>query len=350
MFSLFFPRVVPRSPHRKPPLLVEALEDRLAPASGFFLPSAGFSALEFGLVAHLALSKADAQPMREHGGRGGVFEASFPARSGLESYRGETLRGERGDHPFLATLAARLAVRSSDTDLPQPTENAPAGDSAAPFLPLGIGPVSLSPIPALAKPNNAVVHLSASASVAAQNALAYLPKRPSTGNTLGFPTFTPPARKPTPQDRPLKLALSPFGASGPDIVPVPEPHGMEERLAELFGDAPPRRVGPDSPLEANDEKEPAAAREAVLQLLHEEGTLPRMMPFSLPPAAAEDRDSPNAATDAIFAGTPFDPMPEGETVEPSLRSVVVLLAVTAGFGQRNRKRERSKGPNPSRFV
>jgi len=198
--------------------------------------------------------------------------------------------------------------------------------------------------------------LSASASAgASQGSVAYLPKRPATGDALGFPTFNPSLRKPAGKDRSLNFALSPFDPSGLDIVPMPVPRSLEEKLADLLGDPQPapRDASTDGALGAANDRDQAAFRDAVLQMLQEGSTFSPTGPQraeDLAPFSAAESKPPNTATDDIFsAGTPLDPTSddaaEDTGVSPATRSVLAFLAAGAGLvGQWTAQRE----PRPRR--
>ncbi|HEY7310977.1 MAG TPA: hypothetical protein VH643_16555 [Gemmataceae bacterium] len=344
MFSLrgsWFSRdTVPRAPRRLlPPPSVEPLEDRLAPSAGllfWLMPKVEERSSDHPWIAREAPLRSEAR--------------------NWDSIREDVRRDDDANHPFLATLAARAdglnlgggRLLSALIDL-----NAVP---AAPVVPLGTVLASTSQMPPVEKSPSLPMPISASASAAAsQGSVAYLPKRPATGDALGFPTFNPSVRKPAGKDRPLNFALSPFDPSGLDIVPMPVPRGLEEKLADLLGDPQlaPRDTSTDDVLGAANDRDQAAFRDAVRQMLQEGSTFSRTGPQradNLAPLTAAESSPPNTATDDIFsAGTPLDPTSDDaaeETgVSPATRSVLAFLAAGAGLvGQWTAQRE----PRPRR--
>lgn len=333
--SWFWRGIVAHAPRRSPPPLgVEPLEDRLAPTAGLF----------FSFLLNVAGRTGD-HPLSTAG-------SHLPlAASKWDSIRSDARRGDGANHPFLTALAMRADGLSPDNGLVRSIPSTPIVDPPSPVVSLRAGFVSMSLMPAPVKPASPPMNLSLSASaVASQGALVYVPKRLPSGEALGFPAFNPMTRKPAGKDRPLNFALSPFTPSGLDIVPVPVPRGLEEKLADLFGDPP--SVPPDGStagaLSAGDDRDYAAIRDAVRQLLQESGPFAPMGPQQaedrLPLSAAEG-NAPNAATDAIFsAGTPLDPTPdedaEGPAAPSATRAVLALLAAGVSFaGQQTGQRE-----------
>lgn len=345
MFSLrgswFSPDTVPRAPRRfLPPPSVEPLEDRLAPSAGllfWFMPKLEERSSDHSWTAREALQHREAR--------------------NWDSIH-EDVRRADANHPFLATLAARAdglnigggRLLSALIDL----NAAPA----APVVPLGTVLASTSLMPPVDKSPSPPMPLSASASAAAsQGSVAYLPKRAASGDALGFPAFNPSVRKPAGKDRPSNFALSPFDPSGLDIVPMPVPRGLEEKLADLLGDPQPapRDTSTDGALGAANDRDQTAFRDAVLQMLQEGSAFSRTGPQraeDLAPFTAAESSPPNTATDDIFsAGTPLDPTSDDASeetdVSPATRSVLAFLAAGAGLvGQWTAQRE----PRPRRHC
>jgi hypothetical protein len=125
----------------------------------------------------------------------------------------------------------------------------------------------------------------------------------------------------------LAFELSPFTPFGLDIVPVPVPRGLEDGLADLFGN-PASSPAPsaDGLLAPSINQE--AARIAVQELLHEHA--PVLGPHTpLPVISARPTPAPQREG-TILAGTPLDPAEDGEgeeSIRPaSPRAIVSLLA------------------------
>lgn len=341
MFSLWgfwFRRdTVPRSPRRfSPPLGLEPLEDRLAPTNGM-----AFSILLVGEA------RTTGQPLSA------MLTRQAPVASRFDLLREEARRAEGVHHPLLAALAIHAGGLSLGNGLLFSSLNDPPASPLAPVVPLGTPLTSMALTPAADKPPSPPMPFSASAfAVSSQGTVANLPKLPAPDAALGFPNFNPSAPKPAKKDRPSNFALSPFDPSGLDIVPVPEPRGLEEKLADLLGDPSPspQDASRNGALGAANDRDQAAIRDAVQQMLQEGGTFSLAQPQqaeTLAPFSAAESSPPNTATDDIFsAGTPLDPSSddaaEGTGVVSVACSVLAFLAGGADFAGRVLRRSPKK--------
>jgi hypothetical protein len=127
----------------------------------------------------------------------------------------------------------------------------------------------------------------------------------------------------------LAFELSPFTPFGLDIVPVPVPRGLEESLADLFGN-PAHSPTPSADGLLAPSNDQDAARMAVQELLRENAALAPHTP--LPVISA--RPAPQREG-TILAGTPLDPAEDGEgeqsTSSTSLRAIGSLFAAGVGL-------------------
>lgn len=183
------------------------------------------------------------------------------------------------------------------------------------------------------------------------------------GELPGFSAFSPTVLMTSGKNHALAFELSPYSPTGPDIVPIPVPRGLEDWLAEFLGGSS-QEPGPEGHLGASNDANGTSLRDAVFQMLQEgwappapTGTVPANvfpstavpplppLPENIPPGAsgASIRTSslPNvAAKDALLAAAPPDEETDGPVIESSAGSMLAAFAVGLGsVGWRERRRD-----------
>jgi hypothetical protein len=294
------------------------LEDRLAPA--------GLAALDF--PGQLLAAWAITHPNLEL--RNGAVLRDLD-----QGLRDPDARADfAGNHPLLAALADNLHKQEVVPASPQLAPNTPLLNPPSPpatQVQTALLSMMLPPAEKLAAPSASLLvvtppHVSPPPPLGSLSIPPLPPDLPSF--TLPQPSTLRPANK----AGALAFELSPFTPLGPDIVPVPVPRGLEDGLANLFGNpAPSPAPTAEGLLVPSDSQD--AARIAVQQLLRDNaaalGPHAPLPVISSRPMPAPPREG------TILAGTPLDPTDDAETEKniPSAlpRSIVSLFAAGVGL-------------------
>jgi hypothetical protein len=246
-------------------------------------------------------------------------------------------RANPGRHPLLAAL---LNIRHDIGVLGDALPRFSLSDRSPP----GVGPASSSALTMILAPQNLnpdpLLHYHPAAGAPAPSDLAGPPNPlPPPGDGMGFSPFVPSLLMSPGKDRPMRFELSPYAPSGLDIVPVPVPSGLADRLTDPLGD-PPRDPVPDNLLgegRASDD----AIRDAVAQMLRESWAPPSLLdalpsrpardvvpsPAPLPPSL-----SYAPSTDADEAVEVVHEASDEEAPAAPLPRRSMLAAVVAGLG------------------
>jgi hypothetical protein len=341
-------------------LRLEALEDRLAPAA-VALPLATDATPP--IHPHALLSQLS-QPA--------VFADSrthdAPANSRLLLLAAVAIRHDSGqkdgnhtdgdNHPFFAGLASHLLSLNLVAFLPHSTTSDFTGVLSSLSPTTGTAAfVSTTQLPTSNPASNAGLGFPASAFVVPPGqTLASSGSLPMPAETPSFSAIKPPAPKPSTEEGPLAFELSPFAPLGLGIAPIPVPRGLEESLADQFGNPAPTTPASDPApflLGKIDGSDPDAVRAGVIRMLQENASLPSQRAGSVGDgqqvanASGSSKPAKSVPVESIpplalpegaaLAGSPLDPACDAEGNElpraSAVRSILALFAVSVGLGR-----------------